>query len=396
VTAGRKLVVVALSCAALLSMGVPALAAPAAPAAPSIGTASTPDAGDEDTSTDTSPDTTPISPGTLAAAPDIAARMDRGAAASTQTDPPAQSPQVVGGPPCTANPKGRPYFYTADWLWNPIPANPVLDPQSATFTSELAGDQHIADLKAYGVTLRTVGVNNTVPRYDVTFKHTDPSKPGYWGPDPFGTETAPIPNNTPLPTGGDKAVAIQDKSRCLTYNFLHLTPTATSWKAEFGALARIDGDGRETDGGSSTGSDIARFAAVVRANEIQRGEIKHAMFFSTNMAAAGGFRFPAAKTDGVNMAGVATPLPEGARVQLDPSIDLAAIPGITPFELTVGRALQRYGAYCGDNGGARVALIFEYVPKLKPYKAAGADGDYYGMPHIPWGSLRVLRSSDGT
>ena len=82
-------------------------------------------------------------------------------------------------------------------------------------------------------------------------------------------------------------------------------------------------------------------------------------------------------------------------MQLDPSIDLAAIPGITPFELTVGRALQRYGAYCGDNGGARMAFIFEYVPKLKPYKKAGSTGDYDSMPHIPWDKLRVLRQSDG-
>jgi len=386
----RKLGVVALGCAAMLlaAGGTRAVAAPApTPAATS-------DTGDEDTSTDMSPDDTSLSVGARA----LGLSLNIGATLRLNIDgkrPHDGAPQ--GGLPCPALNPARPYFYKADWLWNPIPANPALDPQSATFGDELGDGVQVANLKEYAATLRTAGYINTFPRYDVAFEHTDPTdEDDYWGPDPFGSETAPIPHNTPIPTGEDKALAIQDKSRCMTYNLLYAQQTKTGWTAEFGALARIDGDGRETYGGTSTGSNIARFAAVVRAKEITAGQINHALFFSTDMAAKGDFRYPAAKTDGSNMSDAATPLPEGARVQLDPSINLDAIPGITKFELAVGHALQRYGAYCGDNGGARMAFIFEYVPKLKPYMDAGADGDYFNMPHIPWkGNLRVLNQSDG-
>ena len=74
------------------------------------------------------------------------------------------------------------------------------------------------------------------------------------------------------------------------------------------------------------------------------------------------------------------------------------IPGITPLELTVGRALQRYGAYCGDNGGSRMSFLFEYEGGTSPgptYRAAGAGWDYFDMVRLPWSRLRVLKAWNG-
>jgi hypothetical protein len=379
----RSLGAVALGCAALL-VAAGSTEAIAQPGPPHVAAA---DTGDEDTSTDTSPDLTPISPGTLLRAPLVtgAGTRDLDARAAGQGPPRPSSARGSG------DQAKRPYYKQADWLWDPIPADPVLDPDSAAVGAALGTGVQVANLKAFATTLRTVGKNSDIPRYDVEFKYT-----GEWGPDPFGDARPPIPINTPLPTGSDKHLAIMDKATGMTFNMWMAKPTPTGWKAGWGAMAPIDGDGRETMGGSSTGSGLARFGAVVRAKEITDGEIPHALFFSTDMAAETVLRYPAVKTDGSNDSGSPVTIPEGARVQLDPAIDLAAIPGITPFELTVGRALQRYGAYCGDNGGARMAFIFEYVPKLKPYKQAGADGDYYNMPHLPWDELRVLRQSDGS
>jgi len=81
-------------------------------------------------------------------------------------------------------------------------------------------------------------------------------------------------------------------------------------------------------------------------------------------------------------------------VLLDPSLDVDAIPGITPGERAVAKALQTYGAYNRDNAGAPMAFAFEKPVNNEsdPYPSAGFPWDYYDMPHIPWTSLRVLRS----
>src|SRR3712207_7342544 len=54
-----------------------------------------------------------------------------------------------------------------------------------------------------------------------------------------------------------------------------------------------------------------------------------------------------------------TPLCRSARVQLDPSIDVSALPDLSHAERTVARALQVHGAYNIDVGGATMAFIFE-------------------------------------
>lgn len=289
----------------------------------------------------------------------------------------------------------RPYFDRADWLWEPIPAAPILDPHSGAMVDLLQQGYHGANLWDFGVTLRGPElVTPSTPRYDIDFANVPE-----WGSDPFGSDTMPIPVDTPVPPGSDGHVAIADPTTNQTYNLWRAVNRGSQWGASWGAKTALDGDGREPDGYSSTGAGLARFAAVVRVSEIATGAIPHALFFSTDMAApAANFRYPAPRSDGSNPAHVATPIPEGARVQLDPTIDIESIPGITPFEKVVAKALQTYGAYCGDNGGARMAFMFEFEDGTNPgatYLAAGASEDAFEMTHIPWARLRVLNSWNG-
>ena len=285
----------------------------------------------------------------------------------------------------------RPYFPTADWLWNPIRSGPLLDTKSVAIAAALSNGRHIANLYQFGVTLKQA----TAPRSKIAFAYAPA-----WGSDPFGTDTCPIPVGTDLPelppaSGGDSHYAVADSSSGKVYSLWQADFSGTTKKASWGGVASLAGDGRETRG-SSTGSNISRYAGVIRASEIAAGNIPHALFFSTDIARSGQFRYPAVKTDGWSTNSVT--IPEGARVQLNPAINLSAIPGITPGELAIGKALQTYGAYCGDNGGARMGFLFEYPDggSRTTYTNAGLAWDYFDMSHLPWSQLRILANWNGS
>lgn len=294
----------------------------------------------------------------------------------------------------------RNYFDTADWLWSPIPASPVLDANSAAMVSSLAstagGAIRAANLHDYGVSLvGPTGITGATPRYTVPLVNYPA-----WGANPFGSDTIPIPNGTLIPAGSDKHVSIADSTTNKVYSLWQTTFSSGVWGASWGAEVSLHGNGLESAPGSSTASGLSTYAATIRMNEIVAGQIPHALFFSTDMAHTSAFRYPAYKTDGDNAAGVAHPIPEGARIQLDPSIDVTVISGITAGEIAVAKALQTYGAYCGDKGGARMGFAFQLSTDGnnpgQVYTNAGLAWDYFDMSHIPWSSLRVLNSWDGS
>lgn len=310
----------------------------------------------------------------------------------------AQSGQLPASlRPLTFSALSERYFDDADWLWDPIPASPVLDANSAAMVTSLAstsgGSMRIANMYDYGATLIPASaITGATPRYTVSLDNYPD-----WG-DPLGSDTVPIPAGTIIPPGSDGHVAIADPINGKVYSFWQLRFSAGVWSAAFAGVAPLHGDGIET-AGSSTATNLSRYAGVIRAAEIAAGHIPHALVFSTNMAAPTVYRYPAQKTDGNNSAGVAVPIPEGARIQLDPSINVAAIAGITAGEVAVAKALQTYGAYVCDKGGARAGFIFEHINGTSPgstYIAAGLEWDYFDMSHIPWSNLRVLKVWDGS
>jgi hypothetical protein len=274
----------------------------------------------------------------------------------------------------------------------------VLDPNSSSIAGYLSGGtrQQIASLYDYGWPV--FNADASTPRVTVaaTMK---------WGSDPFAGLAVPIPANLQANAGDDGHAAVIDWSTGRVFEFWQLKKVdATHWTVSWGQVTPnvFTGIGNERlGGGSSKGAGTSGLGGLVRAREIRAGVIDHALSFASSAVTPGAFRFPATKTDGTNMAGVPLDqtIPEGARIRLDPSIDLAAIPGITRGELAVGRALQRYGAFCTDQGGARLSVGFENPmadPAGDPYPSAGFGWDYYHMSHIPWNKIQVLRNWNGS
>lgn len=274
---------------------------------------------------------------------------------------------------------GRPFADSSAWN-TPIPAHPRLAADSRAAVARLS--RHVvANLYAYGTPV--YAVTGPAARQNVTCTEN-------WG--PCRLTNVPMPAGARPAPGDDGAMVVIDTDRRIVYDFWRARRTGTGWQAAWGTANPLYGAGNE-DGGA-VGAGFSGLAGLVRRFEIRQGHIDHALHFSSDASCAARFAYPATKTDGTSQAGSC--VPEGARVQLDPSIDVDAIPGITRAEKIVARALQKYGAYDRDSGSAPMAFGFENpAGRMNPYPAAGLPHDYAAFPHIPWNRLRVLASWNG-
>jgi hypothetical protein len=154
-------------------------------------------------------------------------------------------------------------------------------------------------------------------------------------------------------------------------------------------------DGYPEDGlAGPTGSGMSQAAGTIRAADLEAGSIDHALSFISSEPVRG-FRYPASHSDGT---GSGIGIQEGMRVQLDPSIDVDAIKGMSRGERMIARALQRYGAFCTDTGRRNNQAMGFYVERPTPstqhaYDAAGLTEDWQVLDKLPRGSLRVLGPS---
>lgn len=297
---------------------------------------------------------------------------------------------LLGGIPADGQEEEQPQAaaarpFAASSAWNtPIPPAPVVDGLSALMVAHLSGGAHpaIANLYDYGVPVWEADAST--PRHAV--KCLRP-----WGTCELERQLVPVPVGAHPSSGSDGAMVVVDHPSGRAYEFFEGRSAGAAWTAGWGGVVDVYGSGTP---GAAVGAGVSRLAGVVRIAELQAGRIDHALVFSTDNACRGTRRFPASKTDGASLRPDC--VPEGARLQLDPAVDVEALPGITPGERIVARALQTYGAYAIDNGGARMAFSFEMPSgEADPYAELGFTWDYFAMDRIPWNRLRVLRAWDG-
>lgn len=282
--------------------------------------------------------------------------------------------------------RGRPFVADSAFT-RQLPTARVPDPNSAGIVDNLSspGGQ-IANVYEFGIPVYYA--DEFTPRKNVNCTKD-------WG--QCALEEGPVPLTeamVPHP-GSDMAMVVIDWSTRRSYEFWQYKWNGGNPTTSWGDYADVDEEGNHV---GSTGAGISRLAGVVRTYEVRQGYIDHPLVFSTKFCqgpyGGGNFRYPATKTDG-QWSGSAA-MPEGGKIQLDPSIDIEAIAGITPLEKMVGTALQEYGAYAIDCGAAPIAFSFESpLGESDPYPEAGLPWDYWHMPHIPWDSIQVLKHWHG-
>lgn len=265
----------------------------------------------------------------------------------------------------------------------PIRVDPIIDRKSEEIAEYLVGDgAAYANMYEFGTPIYYA--NRSTPRVNVQC-----TKP--WGKCELEQQRLPIPLEAEPNTGSDAAMVVVNRETGDVLEFWQAERQANGdWWTSWGEIVSDADNG----GFGSTGSGISRLAGVIRTDEIRAGVIPHALVFSTDNACRVVFRTPATKTDGRSTRPDC--IPEGARVQLDPAVNLSGLE-LSRAERAVAVALQRYGAYAIDNGLASMAISFELpTGGHDPYPAAGLRWDFFAMDDIPWKRLRVLSSWDGS
>jgi hypothetical protein len=216
--------------------------------------------------------------------------------------------------------------------------------------------------------------------------------------------------------GSDGQLTVVDLAARMTYEFWRVERDADGTvkvradgtvHASHMSVGNLDGRGNSTPAGGRlgiTGAGVSRIFGVVTQADVSatlvdpaKG-IRHALQLSLPGAKnCTSFRAPATKSDGHAVAGC---VPEGARVQMDPSVNCATIRA-TVFTKAVCHALRTYGGYTMDNNGSDRIAIYGQTPSSVPtgsigYRAAGVSWDYQGLSGLPIAQLRVLRSWDGS
>jgi hypothetical protein len=207
------------------------------------------------------------------------------------------------------------------------------------------------------------------------------------------TVRIPIPGGARAAAGSDAQAVIVDRRTGDEWGAWQLSRKAGRWHATNGYHYNIRWSGvppRSAAGNAfgSRGAGVPYLAGLVRPCEIRRGRIDHALALASPNPNAS-YVPPATKSDGQST-GPRT-LPQGARLQLDPSITRTRLRrwGCRGPCLTIARALQRYGMYLVDGSGrAKVLMEYEGTARWRGLV------DQFTTRPIRMSALRVLELPD--
>ncbi|MEX0982018.1 MAG: hypothetical protein WD577_06010 [Bacteroidales bacterium] len=188
-------------------------------------------------------------------------------------------------------------------------------------------------------------------------------------------------------------VVIDEEGGCI-YDFWKMRYGNGRWKAGWGNALPLNSNGIFPKGLSARGSGFELLQGVIWPQELETGVINHALIFSYDHTKAGGPVSPATESDGTS--NEAWAIPEGALVQLDPSLDLSIL-GLNEYEMIIAKALQEYGMYCADDGGGiSLYAINPICVENNPYQNIWGDQTYIYLNKIPVDKFRVLKLPEQT
>jgi hypothetical protein len=185
-----------------------------------------------------------------------------------------------------------------------------------------------------------VAVSGDQPKVPMTFEYADESEPG-----PY-----PIPDDAPIEGGpdsdGDRHILVVDVDNCTLYEVWHARRTEEGWSGGSGAIFDLTTNKlRPLGWTSSDAAGLPIFPALVKYEEVEQGEINHALRFTVRRSQRG-YILPA--THFASRSSDPDLMPMGLRLRLRADYDISEFP---PQAQVILKALKKYGMIMADNGG---------------------------------------------
>jgi hypothetical protein len=294
-------------------------------------------------------------------------------------------------------------FFSPSSFWNqPLSADAPLDPRSAAivsaFDQEIAGPTDI-NTTTYSVPIYTVLADQ--PLVHVTL--VDPWRAPGGSALVSAWHAVPLPADAQPAAGTDKQLVVWQPSTDRLWEFWELRYKPTGWQAAWGgAIKRVSFDpgtyGPEAWPGATrlwgaSASSLSIAGGLITLEDLERGQINHALAMAIPNPRARIYASPAKRTDGRSIEPLS--LSEGAHLRLDPKLDLAAL-HLPRLILMIAEAAQRYGIFLRDTAGAVVFYAQDPTPTgTEPY--TGIHGYYEGkssrelLASFPWSHLQLLK-----
>ena len=308
----------------------------------------------------------------------------------------------------TASAAGAPHFrfFSPHSFWNePVPAGAAVDPRSAHLVGALAAQAagEVTTAKGPFVTTSPYGV----PVYRVPADQpTVPVKlVGHRGERALRAawRAVPLPAGARPAGGSDGHLVVWQPHSDRLWEFFQLRREGGGWRASWGGAMRhastspgvynrLAWPGSQPWWGASA-SSLSIAGGLITLEDLEDGEINHALAISLPEVRADTYASPARRSDGTSPSPLA--LPEGAHLRLDPRLDLASmhLPWLTRL---IAEAAQRYGIFVRDRAADVTFYAQDPTPTgVDPY--GGPSGYYRGhspielLAHFPWRRLRLLK-----
>jgi len=301
-------------------------------------------------------------------------------------------------------------FFSSLSFWNePVDAGASLDPGSAEMVAALdatiaseqqAGNGPWIDTTSYSVPVYTVSASQPTIRVTLD-RYPTPALQSAWS-------AVPLPSDAQPSAGTDGDLVIWQPSTDRLWEFWRAIHEGGNWRAAWGGAMRNTSSqegvyGPNTWPGAQPGwgvsaSSLSLVGGLITLEDLQLGQINHALAMAIPEVRARVYSSPAQRTDGTSTNPLS--LPEGAHLRLDPNLNLATL-HLPKLTLMIAEAAQRYGIFITDKGGNVAFYAQDPIPTASnPY--AGPNGYFQGkypnqlLATFPWNNLQLLKTQPHT